>query len=97
MNLKKQYQRAHTGRSSLWAHRLGQLVISLGLVYLVNLLWNYLAPVWGLPQLSYPQLLGTLALLHLLTSFLGFNATQQDAYPNEEFIKILGEPPYEQK
>ena len=36
-----------------------------GVYYLLNLLWNYVAPVWGLPNMNYFQFVGTVFLFNI--------------------------------
>lgn len=97
MNLKKQYNNLKRKKSTEILSSLTTGLTSFGLIYILNLLWNYIAPTWGLPILTYTKFLSTLFLTHIFIHFLGFKATQRDVHPKIDFMKIIGEPPYEKQ
>jgi len=97
MSLKKQFNKTKNKQSGQLLITLASIAVSLGLVYVLNLLWNYLAPVWGLPNLSYLQFVGTLFLIHVLKNFFSFKATERGFNPNIKFIELIGKNPHEQQ
>lgn len=46
------------------------LILLAGLFWITQYLWNFVAPVWGLPQLSYLQVVSTVVLIQLIRGFL---------------------------
>ncbi len=99
MNLKKNYKDIKTrSKGSLFFIQLSAFIAAVLVwaagAYLINLLWNYLAPIWGLPVLSYPQFLATFTFIKLLSMFLfGFTVTrrrfQGDHDPSIQFMKMI--------
>lgn len=78
MNLKKTYTQTKRKNaiSNIVAKALGgciALAVLLGGGFLLNLLWNYVAIPWGLPQLKFLQFLGTIVLVRLILGiYVGF-------------------------
>jgi len=63
-----------------------------GVVVITQFVWNFVAPVWGLPQLSYLQALGTIALIHIIkVIFFGLDI-QRVSNQNSILIKTLERP-----
>ena len=103
MNLNKGFNNIKGKQYSKFQFKLflsdvGNFIAGLGVAWLMNWGWNYIAPVWGLPELNYGQFLTTLVLIFLLKHFFGFTATNGNVHPNVLSIKdILGEHLHEEK
>jgi len=76
MNLEQQYKKVKNGEGQIAVTVFLSVVVAIAIAYGMNLLWNYLAPIWGLPQLTYVQFLGSLLLINLLKQFLGIKHAQ---------------------
>jgi len=94
MNLRKLYNKTKGKQGGQFLAFICSLGLSFGILYGINLLWNYLAPVWSLPKLTFLQFLGTLFITLFLKHLLGLIATGRSVYPNIEIMKI-GKPPYD--
>lgn len=100
MNLKKSYFDIKNNNNSLFLINigafLGSFIVFAGLSYLLNLLWNYVAPAWGLPVLGYLQFSGSILLLKLLIVFLfgldTIKQTYRDQGPPIHFMKMVKDP-----
>lgn len=92
MNLKNKYSK--NKQSGIFAAFILSGVVALGIIFGMNLLWNYVSPVWGLPKLTYLEFLSTLFLISMSVQFLGLKATKGSANPYIDVVKIIGEPPY---
>lgn len=101
MNLANEFGKSNKYRPSevainAWA-LLGTVIAVSAIVYIVNLLWNYVSTVWGLPKLSYLETYATLLIINFLTLIFGFKATRGEANPYGNIIEFIGKPPYEQQ
>ena len=97
MNLGKQFNKTINRKSEAVTAYILAGIASLGIIYVLNLLWNYISPVWGLPILTYLEFLSTLFLLTMFVQFFGLKATNSRANPNIDIVNILGESPYEKQ
>lgn len=69
MNLGKAYKKAKKGKSVLskqFAYIAVTVGMTLALLYPINLLWNYVVPTFGLPELNYLRFIGAAFLLSLI-------------------------------
>lgn len=94
MNLKKQYNQLKNKQNYkiVW-YNIGYFIGGLIVAFVLNLLWNYIAPTWGLPILTYPKFLATLFITHILIHFLGLKEVNRDVHPNVVITDLLGEHP----
>ena len=60
------------------------VAIFLGALFLINLLWNYVAPIFGLPQLTLIQFTSTYILVSLLRAISNPQAPKNNAYNTME-------------
>lgn len=97
MSLGNMYNKTKRKQNGQFREFLIGTGISLGSLFLLNLLWNYLAPIWGLPNLSYLQFVSTLFLILVLKHLFSFIATDKGVYPNIQITKIIGKSPYEKQ
>ena len=97
MNLEEQFGKSKNKQSVVITAFILSGIVSLGIIYILNLLWNYISPVWGLPKLTYLEFLSTLFLLTMFVQFFGLKATNRRANPNIDIVNILGESPYEKQ
>lgn len=81
MTLKDMYNKQQ-GNNTFAFQILGFCIglgIIAGIIFLVSLLYNYIAPTWRLPQLSYLKFVGTVTLIDLfLLHFRFFKKHQKD-------------------
>lgn len=97
MSLEKLYNKTKRRQGGQFLEFLVGAGASLGSLFLMNLLWNYLAPIWGLPNLSYLQFVSTLFLILVLKHLFSFRATVKGVYPNVQFMELIGKSPYEKQ
>ena len=72
MNLEKEFNKAKKDdKNKLILMTALSAVVGLVILYVIYYLWNYLAPVWGLPNLTYLQFLGTVFFINIIQQFLG--------------------------
>lgn len=92
MNLEKSYNKAKSNKANL-AGKICLTILGigayLGILYLVNLLWNYVVPSFGLPVLGYGKFLGLFFLLNLIKiHFLTSKEANRDAN-RDQIIQLL--------
>lgn len=94
MNLKKKYNQVKNKQSTgIFWYNVGLFIGGLGVAFILDLLWNFIAPTWGLPILTYPKFLATLFIIHMLMHFLGLKEVNRSAHPNIVLSDSLGEHP----
>ena len=86
MNLENLYNKTKKNtQNKFWANILSYslaIVFTLGIVYILNFLWNYVAPIWKFPTLTYLQFLISWFLFTIfLMPFSGFTKSRRDYIP----------------
>jgi hypothetical protein len=98
MSLKNKYNSSKKGfiNKESVLEAIVKLVVIVGITYLVNLLWNYVAPVWGLPVMGFLHFAASVTILNILLGFVAsyFQPEMQIQGQNqmmslEDFLKDL--------
>jgi len=98
MNLEDIYKKTKDSKSNKLSINCLAAVLTVGLflifLYIFNLGWNFIAPIWNLPILSYSNFLVSWVILRLLSmTVFGFTVNARDY----KMISFDGDNPYGKK
>lgn len=97
MSLKKEYNKIKKLNPNGLGINLIRIAVMLFMGYLLNIVWNFVAPVWGLPVMTWLEFIGSLFLFNvILISISRYFKREEVAFSNkpeilniEDFLKDM--------